>query len=393
MTRFSPIAALLLVLIGAAGCAQLRPDAHGQTEVRPAAQSFDAATHLVATVRLGPDAEASADRLAADFGMRLVAAWPLKAIDEMCFVFQVDPRRLGGVLDALRAHPDVIEAQNVHTHRVSSSEERTEEGSLAALQTHLEAMNAAGAHRLATGRGVRVAIVDTGLDHRHPDLAAAIEFQRDFVEDGRDGARERHGTAVAGVIGARGRTRGVAFETRLGSLRSCWERPEDWTGECNTLSLARALNYAVSAEIDVVNMSIAGPHDPLLARLIDAFVRSGGIVIAARDARRRNAFPASHPAVIAARPIESAGEDDAIPAPARDVLSTAPGETYDYYSGASIASAQITGVVALMRELDPTLSAEEARAFLAGAVRGRAVAPTIDACRVVAKAAVRDDCP
>ena len=81
-------------------------------------------------------------------------------------------------------------------------------------------------HRIATGRRVRVAEIDTGVDVNHPDLAGRVAVTRNFV-DGRRDVAERHGTAIAGIIGARADDgigiAGIAPEAKLLALRACWQ--------------------------------------------------------------------------------------------------------------------------------------------------------------------------
>ena len=93
----------------------------------------------------------------------------------------------------------------------------------AAAQWHL-----ADLHRIATGRGVKVAVIDSGIEVRHPDLAGQILMSRNFVA-GRSAAAEQHGTGVAGIIAAKADNgigiAGVAPGARLLGLRACWQTP------------------------------------------------------------------------------------------------------------------------------------------------------------------------
>src|SRR5207249_4865370 len=111
-------------------------------------------------------------------------------------------------------------------------------------------------HELATGRNVRVAVVDSGVEQTHPDLAGQVLVAENFV-DGRPYAAERHGTAVAGIIGARADDGigivGIAPQARLMALRACWQESTDDT-LCTSLSLAKALLFAITHEAEVVNV-------------------------------------------------------------------------------------------------------------------------------------------
>src|SRR5262249_28768819 len=107
----------------------------------------------------------------------------------------------------------------------------------AARQWHLAEL-----HQIASGRGTRVAVIDSGIDDRHPDLSGQLLVNRNFVA-GKPLVAEQHGTAVAGIIAAKADNRigiaGIAPGAKLLGLRACWQGPE--ATACDTLSLAKAL--------------------------------------------------------------------------------------------------------------------------------------------------------
>ena len=99
------------------------------------------------------------------------------------------------------------------------------------VQPGHERMDIASAHRWSRGRGVRIALIDTGLDSAHPDLRGRIDLERNFVdEDARRFQLDRHGTAIAGVIAANADNGvgivGIAPEARLLALKACWQLQE-----------------------------------------------------------------------------------------------------------------------------------------------------------------------
>ena len=219
----------------------------------------------------------------------------------------------------------------------------------AAREWQLEAM-----HDAATGRDVRVAIVDSGVQRDHPDLAGQIELHADFAGD-RSEPAERHGTAVAGIVAARADDHvgiaGVAPRARLLALRACREvSPADTT--CSTLALALALHAAIDQRAQVINLSLGGPPDRLIERLLQTALGRGiGVVASADRAQPAGGFPAAVPGVVAVID-ESAGPAPAgmAAAPGTDVLTTLPGSRWDAVSGASYAAAHVSGLLALMLE-------------------------------------------
>lgn len=162
---------------------------------------------------------------------------------------------------------------------------------------------------------------------------------------------------------------------------------------CTSLSLARALNAAVERDADIINLSLGGPPDRLVQRLIESALARGIVVVAATDRRAADGgFPAALPGVIAVAdelPLPSAR---VVSAPGTDVLTTLPGSRWGTVSGASYAAAHVSGLLALVIE---------ARAH--GASAGRARPPVfadlvaggdggIDACATLARASGSCSC-
>jgi hypothetical protein len=238
-------------------------------------------------------------------------------------------------------------------------------------------------HRSATGRQVRVAVIDSAVDTGHPDLVGQVVLTEDFVDPAAP-AGELHGTAVAGLIAARAGDGqgivGVAPQARLLGLRACREG-RDGLASCTTLALAKALEYALEEAADVINLSLAGPSDRLLARLIDAARDRGATVVAPRDPSQPDGgFPAAHPGVLAVVE-DGQATAGAWPAPARDLPAPVPRGGWALVSGPSYAAAEVSGLVALLRELQPRGDARFAPrpALLPG---GR-----LDACATLSRAA------
>jgi len=239
------------------------------------------------------------------------------------------------------------------------------------LQRGFAAIDAAQAQRWSRGDGVRVALIDSGVDGSHPDLEGRIASQRDFVAGDRSPAAggERHGTEVAGVIAAAANNRigivGVAPQARLLAYRACW--PVAGGGSrCDTFTLAQALGAAIAADADIINLSLGGPADPLLQRLAEYAIKRGTIVVGALPPGGRvDGFPAGVAGVLVVGSSDETGlARSVLSAPGRDILTLAPGGHYGYASGSSLAAAHVSGAVALLRALSPGLRAETVQALL-----------------------------
>jgi subtilisin family serine protease len=142
------------------------------------------------------------------------------------------------------------------------------------------------------------------------------------------------------------------------------------------------LNFAILNTVDVINMSLGGPPDPLLEELLDRAVDQGIIVIAAWGEGKTPTFPASVSGVIAAGRTSNAPKGS-IPAPSEDVISLAPQNEYRYVSGSSVATAHVAGVVALLLSAHPGLTAERVAKALQSAVGVEDGIPMLDACRAL----------
>jgi len=304
------------------------------------------------------------------YGLTEVNAWPIDPLHLHCAVLEVPAGQTpASVLAALAQDPRIRLAQPLQTFETRSGEYNDP---YVGLQRGFSALDVAAAHALSTGRGVRVALIDTGADTEHPDLAASIAAAQNFVDgDAVQFKRDRHGTEIAGVIAAVANNHrgivGIAPEARLLLFKACWQvAPGADAARCNSFTLARALVAALDAHAQVVNLSLAGPKDPLLSGLIREGLRRGVLFVGAVTGEESGARGLLEPdGVIGVASLENpSGEGAAVRAPGREILTLLPGDRYDFASGDSIATAEITGIVALLLARQPGLSPTAALAAL-----------------------------
>jgi hypothetical protein len=332
-----------------------------------------------------------AGRLARQNGLTLVDDWPMPLVGVDCFVLSVPSGRSpADVAQRLSRDPEVAWSQPMNLYRAEGAAPATARLYLA--EPAAREWRLTDLHKVATGRNVRVALIDSMVDATHPDLAGQIGASQNFVA-GHAPAPEQHGTAVAGVIAARGvGVLGVAPGARLLALRACWQQAPPPRGGspatvCDSLSLAKALDFAIGHDAQVINLSLAGPPDPLLGKLIDLALARRAVVVAAFDpGLSGGGFPASHPGVVAVAD-EAWGAEPAgvYGAPGRDVPTTTPGGHWGLVSGSSFAAAHVSGLFALVRE-HRGASAEPPKLTAASPAGG-----TIDACASLLGAAAA--CP
>jgi subtilase family protein len=348
-----------------------------------------------AIVDYGPTSRArqAMRALEKEYGLREVNAWPIEPLHIHCAVLEIPSGAdRNTLLAALSKDHRVKLTQPLQTFATRTAGYNDP---YIGLQRGFQQMDVADAHPWSRGEGVKVAIIDTGVDIQHADLRGSIAGAANFVDaDDVQFRHDRHGTEMAGVIAAVANNRegivGVAPGARLFIFKACWQQRSDAdAARCNSFTLARALAAAFDVHAQVVNLSLAGPDDPLVGDLIREGLRRGVLFVgAAAEGSSAEGGLLHQPGIIEVASAEThSAIANALYAPGREILTLLPGGHYDFASGASIATAQVSGVVALMLAKNPQLSAAAAYGLLRdtssslkaddGSVRG------VDACAAV----------
>lgn len=348
--------------------------------------------------------------LAAEYSLQVIDNWPMDVLGVHCVLYRVsEPGEAGQIVTALRLDSrieSVQPMQRFHLQAAPSSPSGYNDP-YHELQRGWWDASLSAAHRLSTGRNVTVGVIDTAVERQHQDLRAALAGVKRFVPDERGSEGDYHGTSVAGIIAAEPDNGvgivGIAPGIRLFSLEACWPAGSRAYAQCDSFTLAKALNWAIKENLQIINLSLAGPDDPLLGRLIDAALQRGISIVAADAVRDGLSFPASRPGVIAVREVENHDESvmrhkPVFYAPGRDVMTTVPRGTYDFVSGSSMAAAHVSGLIALMRAYDPSLSGARVHQLLQQTLetmqsqKGKAAHTSIDACSLLLTvASARED--
>ncbi|WP_445688704.1 S8 family peptidase [Bacillus sp. FSL L8-0152] len=220
------------------------------------------------------------------------------------------------------------------------------------------------------GKGIKIAVIDTGVDREHPDLKSAIIGGKNFTDAYQgDGSNfsddEVHGTHVAGILAANGKIQGVAPEAKLLILKAL--RVDKETGKTNgkTEWIIDAIRYAIDQRVNIISMSVGSPkEDPVLHQVIREAVERGILVVCAAGNRGdldhktiEYDFPAAFNESISVGAIgpdlkspyftNSNSEVDLV-APGVKILSTLPGGKYGELEGTSMAAPHVTGALALL---------------------------------------------
>ncbi len=271
----------------------------------------------------------------------------------------------------------------------------------------VDGIGAPGAWWTSRGAGAVIAVVDTGIDLAHPDLAANLwtnpheapgngidDDGNGFVDDvhganvlaGSGDVRDGygHGTAMSGAAAAAANTIGVTGVAPGAKIMPVKVLGDDGSG--NTSSVIAGVRYAIASGADVVNLSLNGPERSLALEETLTAAKAAGVVVVAsagNDGGNRDAspsYPASVPGgqvlPVAAQsqdgglaPFSGYGRTMLLAAPGQDVLSTARGGGYANTSGTSVATAQVSGAAALLAAARPAATPDQIRDALVGGTR------------------------
>lgn len=348
-----------------------------------------------ATYLVSMNVRRAADRIAEDLHLTIVDEWPIVPLRVHCLVYAVGPdASVDDVIARLRARSEVESAQRMNAFEVLGTPAGADP--YQSLQRNHDSLELTQAHAWSLGDGSTVAIIDTGADFRHPELATQIDEHVDFVNKrDQDFAADAHGTAVAGIIAAASDNGigmiGVAPLARLSLLKACWYADDGATAVCNSFTLAKALAHVIETAPQVINLSLGGPPDALLTRLVRAALERGSVVVAADPRRAEPGFPADVPGVIVvASPEESDSVRVPVLAPGKEILVPTPGGGFDYASGSSLAAAHVSGIAALLVASRPGLTGTNVEQLLVASRPDER--HLVNACRALANLLGRSGC-
>lgn len=333
------------------------------------------ANELVAEID-GTLSDAEADALARRHGLTRIASQNFPLVGATVGLFRITDRRsVEAASRDFASDAGVRSVQPNFRYLLQDQKSTPSEGDPA--QYALAKLHLVEAHKLAHGESVRIAIIDSGIDARHPELAGSIADSFDAL-----GSKEGphvHGTGIAGVIASHAKLMGSAPAAKILAIRAFGQAAGG--AESNSYVILKSLDYAMGHGAQIVNMSFAGPKDALIERGITATAARGLVMIAAAGnagAKSPPLYPAANPNVIAVSGTDAQdklfaasnrGSYIALAAPGVDIFLPAPDEKYQMTSGTSFSAAYVSGVAALMLERNPRLKADEVRSILTSSAR------------------------
>ena len=320
------------------------------------------------------------DQVARRYGVTRLGSQSFPLIDLTLYRWRINGRRsVADTIGAIENERLVVSAQPnyLFTLQETAAVKASPNSSGDAAQYVLRKLQIEQAHRVATGKNISIAVIDSEIDAKHPDLAGAIAKAFDAL--GGDETPQSHGTAMAGAIAAHGKLSGIALGPQLLAARAF----DNTTGGAKATSFAiyKSLQWAADNGARVINMSFAGPADPNLHRMLTAAYDKGIVLVAAAgNAGPKSAplYPAADPDVIAVTATDSndglfsmanRGSYIAVAAPGVEILALAPGGSYQVTTGTSVAAAHVSGIAAMLLEEKPSLKPAEIRSIIMSTAR------------------------
>lgn len=354
------------------------PGERGFTGVPPPGETRFVGNEMVFHVAPNVSRE-TVDNAARKLGLSTVESHGVGLTGGTLYHLRIPPGRQ--VADAVRA----LEAENIGTAQPNYVFKAQQDGSLAARskpsdggQYVVNKLRLAEAHRIAMGTNVLVAVIDSEIDRRHPDLAGAVVDEFDAV--GRRDQPHAHGTGMTGAIVAHRQLTGVAPGARIVAVHAF--SPESGeSAQATTSHILAGLEWAIKKGARVINMSFAGPYDPMLSLAMKSAHDKGIVLVAAvgnAGPKSPPLYPAADPNVIAVTATDqndrvfagaNQGPHIALAAPGVDILEPAPNAGYQLTTGTSVAAAHVSGVAALMIERDPALDPDRVHEILTASAK------------------------
>jgi subtilisin family serine protease len=365
------------------------------------AQGEPAAPELLVRLR-GPIDDAALRRLEARSGGRVLRVLPAARLVRLALPAGV--RSGAAVAGALGADPAVESVRPNGRGRGGFAPDDP----LYGLQWHLRNtgvtggtpgvdIDAPGAWAITRGsEEVVVAILDTGVDFDHPDLAGRLLPGFDFVNGDADASADHpHGVQVTGLFGANAdngvQVAGVDHAARILPVKVLDDQNEGWTSD-----LIEGLYFAAGQGADVIGMSLVGyPPDDVLQEALGHARASGAVLVACAGNSGAGgadvSFPGAYPETIsvgwtdATDSLGVAGGDSSatgaaldLVAPGASVLTIGSASGQTFFSGCSAATPIVAGIASLLRSVDPTLTHDEVAAILAASAEDQVGPPIQD---------------
>lgn len=289
------------------------------------------------------------------------------------YLVTYDGAKYGEVNEASLAISEELESQGYDVNYVEPNYVVQAFGMHPNQEWHYNMIKAPQAWTISNGSSdVKIAVLDTGIDNTHPNLANFVNMSlaKSFV-GGDTMDRQKHGTHVSGTIASYGSVSGVMQNASLIPVKVLGD-----DGRGSTYGIQQGVLYAASIKADVINMSLGGGnYSKGMYDACTTAVNAGVVVVAAagNNGSGTVSYPAAYSNVIAVGAVNSSrqradfsqyGTGLEVMAPGEGIYSTVPGGSYDTYDGTSMATPHVAGVAGLIRSVNKSLTSDQVRQIL-----------------------------
>jgi filamentous hemagglutinin family protein len=311
--------------------------------------------------------------IARHLGLTIVSQQAIPTLHRTVYTFRIT--RGQSVAEVIRAVQNAglhVAAQPNYTYGLSQGQRVSAADLGDPAQYIVQKLQLGAVHRITQGTDIVVAVIDSRVDTRQPDFAGRIVDYYD-AGCGADAPPDVHGTGMAGAIASHIGLLGVAPNARIIAICAFGGTGKP---EATSTKIIRGVDYAIAHGAKIINMSFAGPRDPALAQELQIAREKGILIIAAAGnagPRSPPLYPGADPNVMAVTATDehdrlfagaNQGSYVTVAAPGVNILVPAPNGDVQFTTGTSVASANVSGVAALLLAEKPTRTPEEIRAIL-----------------------------
>ncbi|MEJ0077822.1 MAG: S8 family serine peptidase [Alphaproteobacteria bacterium] len=335
--------------------------------IPPVAETRFVTTEMVC--QWGPDVtEARIRDVARQHNLEIVSMQPSALTGGTLVHFRIGGNRAArDVVRAMEAEQIISQPNYIYEAVQATEPAAADSASGSGEQYAANKLRLAEVHKIATGKGVTVAVIDSEIDNAHSEFKQAIAERFDAV--GKPDKPHTHGTGMAGAIVSQSRLMGVAPGARTLAVHA-FATGAQQSPQATTQAIIAGLEWALNKGARVINMSFAGPYDPMLALAMKRASERGAVLIAAVGNAGPNSpplYPGADPRVIGVTAVDendqlykgaNIGAQVAVAAPGVDVMVPAPADAYQLTTGTSVAAAHVSGVAALLLEKHPEADAQ-----------------------------------
>jgi hypothetical protein len=310
--------------------------------------------------------------IAQRFDLTAVAQQTIGMLGRTVYIFRIaNGQSVREMISRVEAAGLGAAVQPLYTYSLTQDQNNPYPGLGDPAQYIVNRFHLAEVHRITKGDKALVAVIDSEIDANQPNLVGTVSDRYDAGCDA--SSPHPHGTGMAGAIASHGQLLGVAPQANIIAICAFGGAGQP---EASWFNIIKGLDHAVQRGAKIVNMSFAGPRDPALSQALQIAREKGILVIAAagnNGPKSPPLYPGADPNVMAVTATDESdrlfnganqGRYVTVAAPGVDILVPAPNGGVQLRTGTSVATANVSGVAALLIAQKPSLTPEQIRGIL-----------------------------